>query len=147
MFDLNQLQVSFGYNFHCIRGFPKFILFMHMHMQDHDNMSVLYVPHQKKTFAKYRWRTYNWWQIALVPEVSSSGMTYTNVVSVPTEGHDRYMKYITTYPLSDAHAFNATRTTLHMLRERIHILRKRSQDIPRSPRPRCAVVASRMRDT
>jgi hypothetical protein len=50
-------------------------------------MSVLYVPHQKKSFAKYRWRTYNQWQIALIPVVSSRGMTYTNVVTVPTEKH------------------------------------------------------------
>jgi hypothetical protein len=31
------------------------------------NMSVLYVPHQKKSFAKYIWRTYNRWQIAFIP--------------------------------------------------------------------------------
>jgi hypothetical protein len=56
------------------------------------------------------------------------------------------MTYITTYPSSGAHAFNAARTVLHMLRERIHILRKRPQDIPRSPRPRCVVVASHTTD-
>jgi hypothetical protein len=58
---------------------------MHMHMQDHDNMSVLCMPHQKKDFAKYRWCTHSRWQFALIPVVSSNSMTYTNVVSVPAE--------------------------------------------------------------
>jgi hypothetical protein len=58
-----------------------------------------------------------------------------------------YMTYITTYPLSGAHAFNAARTMLYTLRERIHILQKWPQDIPRSTRPRCAVVTSHMTDT
>jgi hypothetical protein len=57
------------------------------------------------------------------------------------------MTYITTYPPTSARAFNATWTTLHTLRERIHVLRKRPQDIPRSPRPRCMVIANRMTDT
>jgi hypothetical protein len=57
------------------------------------------------------------------------------------------MAYITTYPPSGVHAFNAAWTALHMLRERIHVLRKRPQDIPRSPRLRCAVMASRTTDT
>jgi hypothetical protein len=57
------------------------------------------------------------------------------------------MIYITTYPSSDIRALNAARTALHMLRERIHVLQKRSQDISTSPCPRCAVVASRMTDT
>jgi hypothetical protein len=34
------------------------------------------------------------------------------------------MTYITTYPSSDAHAFNAAWTVLHMLQERIHVLQK-----------------------
>jgi hypothetical protein len=42
-----RFQVSFGSNFHWVEGFSKFILFMHMHMQYHDKMPVLYVPHQK----------------------------------------------------------------------------------------------------
>jgi hypothetical protein len=78
-------------------------------------MPVLCVPHQKKGFAKYRCHTYNWWQIVLILIVSSSGMTYANVVSIPVEKHNRYMTYITTYPPSGARVFNATRTTLHML--------------------------------
>jgi hypothetical protein len=88
---------------------------MHMHMQNHDNIPVLYVPHKKKSFAKYRWRMYSQWQIVLIPVVSSSGMTYRNVVSVPREEHNRYMTHITTYPLSGARTFNAERTALHML--------------------------------
>jgi UTP:GlnB (protein PII) uridylyltransferase len=39
------------------------------------------------------------------------------------------MTYITTYRPNDARAFNATRTTLHTLREHIHVLRNRPQDI------------------
>jgi hypothetical protein len=73
---------------------------MHMHMRDHDNMLILYVPHQKKFFVKYRWCTCNRWQFTLIPVVSSSGMTYANVVSVPAEEHNRYITYITTSPPS-----------------------------------------------
>jgi hypothetical protein len=76
-------------------------------------MSVLYVPHQKKSFVKYRCHTYCRWQIALIPVVSSSGMTYTKVVSVTVEEHNRYMTYIITYLPSGAHVFNVARTTLH----------------------------------
>jgi hypothetical protein len=57
------------------------------------------------------------------------------------------MTYITTYPPSAPHVFNAARTVLHMLQEHIHVLSKRQQDIYRSPRPRCAVVVSHMIDT
>jgi hypothetical protein len=66
--------------------------------------------------------------------------SYAIMVSVPVEEHNIHMTYITTYPPSGAHAFNAIRTTLHMLRECIHVLMKRLQDIPRSPCPRCVVV-------
>jgi hypothetical protein len=51
-------------------------------------MLDIYVPHQKKKVAKYRWRMYNRWQFALTPMVSSSDMTYENVVSVPVEKHN-----------------------------------------------------------
>jgi hypothetical protein len=73
--------------------------------------------------------------------------SYTIVVSIPAEKHNRYIfTYIATYPPSDAHVFNATWTALHTLQERIHVLRKWPQDVPRSPCLRCAVVASRMTD-
>jgi hypothetical protein len=42
------------------------------------------------------------------------------------------MLYITTYPPSGAHAFNAVWTALHTLQECIHALHKWPQDIPRS---------------
>jgi hypothetical protein len=70
-------------------------------------MPVLNVHHQKKSFAKYRWHMYNRWQIVLTTIVSSSGMTYANVVSVPIEKIHVYMTSITTYPPSGARAFNA----------------------------------------
>jgi hypothetical protein len=57
------------------------------------------------------------------------------------------MTYITSYPSSGARAFNAAQTTLHTLQEHIHVLRKRSQDIPRNSCPRCAVMASHTTDT
>jgi hypothetical protein len=52
------------------------------------NVSALYVPHQKKRLAKYRWCTCSQWQFVLNPVVSFSGMTYTNVVSIPAEEHN-----------------------------------------------------------
>jgi hypothetical protein len=57
------------------------------------------------------------------------------------------MTYISTYQPSGTRTFNAAWTAWHMLRERIHVMRKRPQDIPRSRHPRCAVVASRTIDT
>jgi hypothetical protein len=58
-------------------------------MQCHKNMSVLSIPHQKKSFCyTCRRRTHNRWHIALNPVVSSNSMTYTNVVSVPTKKHN-----------------------------------------------------------
>jgi hypothetical protein len=50
---------------------------------------------------------YNQWQIVLTTIVSSSGMTYANVVSIPIEKIHVYMTSITTYPPSGARAFNA----------------------------------------
>jgi hypothetical protein len=107
------------------------------------HMSVLPDPHQKKSFAKYICRTYSWWQIALIPAVHSSGMTYANMDSVPVEKHNIYDKYNHLFP-SGALAFNTVWTALHTLRERIHVLRKWPQDIPRSTCPSCTVVTSRM---
>jgi hypothetical protein len=63
-------------------------------------MPVLYVPHQKKFFANYRWHMYSRWQITLIPVISFSGMTYANMVSIFIEEHNIYMTYITTYPPS-----------------------------------------------
>jgi hypothetical protein len=51
-------------------------------------------------------------------------MNYAYVVSVPAKEHNRYMTYITTYPPSGIHAFNAAWTMLYILQERIHVLRK-----------------------
>jgi hypothetical protein len=97
-FQFESTSKKFGYNFHWTGWLSKFILFIHMHMQDHNKVPIIYVPHQKKSFVKYRWRTYNRWQFTLIPVVSSSGMTYANVVSVPTEKHNRY-RYNHTSPL------------------------------------------------
>jgi hypothetical protein len=51
-------------------------------------MSVQYVPHQKEKLAQYIRRTYSQWQIVLIRVVSSTEMTYTNVVSVTAEKHN-----------------------------------------------------------
>jgi hypothetical protein len=115
-------------------------------MQDQDKIPVLCVPHQKKSFDKYRWCTYSQWQIALIPVVSSSRMTYVIMVSISTEEYNRNITYITTYPPSGARAFNGAWIELHTSWECIHVLRKRPQDISRSPCPRCAVMASRTTD-
>jgi hypothetical protein len=69
------------------------------------------------------------------------------VVSVPAEEYNIHMTYINPYPPSGVHTFNVTRTTLHTLRECIHIFRKRPQDIPNSTSPRCAVLTSHTMDT
>jgi hypothetical protein len=114
----------------------------------HDNMSVIFIPHQKKSFYHtYKWSTHSRWQFTLNPVVSSNDTTYGNVVSVPIEKYNIHMIYITTYPPSGAHAFNAAWIALHTLRECIHVLRKWPQDIPRSPHPRCTVMATRTTDT
>jgi hypothetical protein len=117
-----------------------------MRMQCHDNISVLSVPQQRKAFATYRWRMHCWWQFSLNPVVSSNDTTYETWLAYLLKST---IIYDINHHLSPKwrHAFNAARTTLHMLRERIHILRKRPQDIPRSPRPRCVVMTSRTTDT
>jgi hypothetical protein len=74
-------------------------------------------------------------------------LPYVIVVSVHTEEYNIHITYNTTYPPSGVHMFNAAWTALQTLREHIHVLRKRPQDIPRSTRPRCAVVTSRTTDT
>jgi hypothetical protein len=76
-----------------------------------------------------------------------SDTTYGNIVSIPAEKNNRYMTYITTYTPSGARVFNVARTAMHTLRKRIHVLQKRPQNIPTSPRPRCAIVVSRTTDT
>jgi hypothetical protein len=51
---------------------------MHMYMRDDDNMSVLYVPYQKKSLTEYRWRTHSRWQDALILIVSSNDTILCN---------------------------------------------------------------------
>jgi hypothetical protein len=115
-------------------------------MQCHDNMSVLSVPHQKKLLPNIDGVCIVGGKMHLSLLLVLTRQSYAIVVSVPTKEHNIHMTYITTYPPSGARGFNAARTALHTLRECIQVLRKRPQDIPRSPRPRCAVVASRMID-
>jgi hypothetical protein len=75
VFNSNRFQVPFGFNFCWIEWFSKFILLMHMHMQNHDNDSPIRSS-QKENFTTYRRHAYNMWQIALILVVSSSDLTY-----------------------------------------------------------------------
>jgi hypothetical protein len=88
------------------------------------NMSAPYVPHQKKSSPNIDGLRMVGGEVKLIPVVSSSGMTYADVVSVPIEKHNRYITHIITYPLSGTHVFNAAWAALHTLQERIHIVRK-----------------------
>ena len=84
------------------------------------HMLVLYAL-TKENFCQYRWRSHSRWQNALKPVVSSNETAYDHVVSVPVENTiDIKYTSITTYPPSGAHAFSATWTALHTLRERSH---------------------------
>jgi hypothetical protein len=79
------------------------------------NISDLYIPHQKKISPNIDGVHIVGGKDVLIPVVNSSGMTYANVISVPAKEYNRYMIYITTYLLSDAHTFNATWIVLHTL--------------------------------
>jgi hypothetical protein len=59
-----------------------------MHMRDHDKCRP-YMFLTKRKVWQYIRHTYSRWRIALIHIVSSSGMTYANVVSVPAEEHNR----------------------------------------------------------
>jgi hypothetical protein len=108
---------------------------------------VLSVPHQNKIFCHtYRRRVYSRWQIALNLVVSSSDMTYETWLVYLQKSTIIYDIHHHLSP-NGVCAFNVSRTTLHTLRERIHVLRKRLQHIPRFTRLRCAIVASRTTDT
>jgi hypothetical protein len=121
------------------------LLYAHAYVRSWQYVSPIR-PHQKKKFAKCSLRTYSRWQIALILVVCSSSMTYTNMVSVPAEKH-MYIWY--TSPL----ILPVVPTCLTLRGQRcIHYknvftsCRRGLQDIPRPPRPRCAVVASCMID-
>jgi hypothetical protein len=90
---------------------------------------------------------YSRWQSTLNPVVIFSDTTYEMWLVYLQNSTIYIYTYIIIYPPSGACAFNAVRTTLHILRERIHVLRKRPQDILMSSRPRCAVVISHTTDT
>jgi hypothetical protein len=60
--------------------------------------------------------------VAIIPVVSSSESNLRNRGwRTSRRAQHTYMTYITTYPLSDAHAFNAAWTALHTPQRRIHI--------------------------
>jgi hypothetical protein len=113
-------------------------------MQCHDNMLILSVSHKKNLPNIYS--VHIGWHNTLIFMVNSNNTTYETWLAYLQKTQQIYMTYITTYPPSDVHAFNDVRTTLHTLQKRIHILRKRPQDIPWSPCLRCTIVTSRTTD-
>jgi hypothetical protein len=117
-----------------------------MRMQCQDIISFLSVHHQKKTFATYSWHTHSRWQFALIPVVSSNDTTYGNVVSVPTENTTKIYIWHTSPLIPQVVSMRLTLHGQHYICCE-NVLRKRPQDIPRSPRLRCAVMASRTTDT
>jgi hypothetical protein len=85
-----KLKAFLSYDFELELVFKFPLVFMVCFLMQHEcmmsyNMSALYVPHQKKKLIKYRWCTSSRWQNALIPVVTSSGMTYSKVLSVPVE--------------------------------------------------------------
>jgi hypothetical protein len=54
------------------------------------NVGPIHSLPKEKRLTKYRWRTCSRWQFALISIVSSSGMTYINVVSIHAEVHNIY---------------------------------------------------------
>jgi hypothetical protein len=57
------------------------------------------------------------------------------------------MTYITTYPPSDTHAFKVVWTRYIHYENIFTSYRRRPQDIPMSPHPRCTIMANRTIDT
>jgi hypothetical protein len=102
----------------------------------------------KEKIVKYIWRIYSLWQMVLIPVVSSNDMTYVIVITISTENIiDIYTHALPLIP-------QVAPTCLTLRGQRcIHyesiftFCRRRPQDIPRSPHPRCMVMASRMIDT
>jgi hypothetical protein len=79
---------SFGRKFHWVDCFQS--LFIHATWVCSVMTTCLsYTFSPKEKIVKYRWRTFSRWQDALNPMVNSKDMTYTIVVSIPTE-NDRY---------------------------------------------------------
>jgi hypothetical protein len=60
------------------------------------NISVLYVPHQKKSSLNIYGVHIVGGKGTLIPIVSFNEMTYRNVVSVPAEEHNRYIQHTST---------------------------------------------------
>jgi hypothetical protein len=70
--------------------------------------------------------------VALIPIVSSSETSLRNRgYRTCKRAQYTHMTYITTYPPSGTHRFNAAWTVLHTLQEHIHVLWKLPQDIPK----------------
>jgi hypothetical protein len=111
-------------------------------MQFHDIMSVLSVPHQKKRFLPH---------IGGVRIVGdNSHLTPWLALTLPLTKHGYRTCRRTQYTYMHIHHHLSPMwhacAALHTLQELIHILRKRPQDISRSPCFMC-VVASRTTDT
>jgi hypothetical protein len=99
--------------------------------------------HQKE-FAKYSWRMYSRWQIALISVVSSNCMIYANMISIPIKKY-RYIWHTSSLILQAAHISLMLHGQYCIRYENVFTsCIRRPQDIPRSPCPRCAVMVSCM---
>jgi hypothetical protein len=94
-------------------------------------MPVLYVPHHKKIVPNIDGarivggKSHSSLWLVLAEWLTQTWLVYMQKSTI-------YMTYITIYPPSGAHAFNAAWTALHTLQERIQVLRKWPQDVPSS---------------
>jgi hypothetical protein len=124
----------------------RFASWCNMNIWCHDNNGPIR-PRQKKKLTKYIWRTCSRWWIALIPLVNANGLTYVIVVSVPVEN--------TTYIYNHTSSLIPQVALMRLMQHRQHCIcyenvftscRRRPQNIPMSPHPRCTVVASRTID-
>jgi hypothetical protein len=94
--NLNRFQVSFGYNFRWIKQCSKFIFFMHMLMQDHDSMPVLYVLTKRESLPNIvsvrivGGKSHSSLWLVLAVWLTQTWLAYLQKTHV-------YMTYITTY--------------------------------------------------
>jgi hypothetical protein len=111
------------------------------------NMSVLYVLTKRKSLLNIDGIRVVSDKVTLIPVVSSNEIIIHKRGQRSCRRTQYTYTYISIYPPSGSHAFNASWTTLYTLRECIHVLHKQPQDIPSSSCTWCAVVTRRTMDT
>jgi hypothetical protein len=82
------------------------------------------------------------------PWLALSNMTYSDVVSVPVEKHRYIYNHISPLIPQVAHMCLTLHGQHYICYENVFTsCKRRPKDIPRSPRPRCTVMACHMTDT